>query len=51
MHQPTNNQPPFVAFKDVKNKPEYQRMEMERFIRRHQLTDFKMNPHFPVNTL
>lgn len=47
----TNNQAPMVQFKDVKNKLEYQRLEMERFIRKHALTAFKMNPHFPVNTV
>ena len=47
----TNNQPPMVQFKGIKNKPEYQRLEMERFIRKHGLNRFKMNPNFPVNTV
>lgn len=47
----TSNQPPMVQFKGVKNKPEYQRLETERFIKKHGLTRFKMNPHFPVNTV
>jgi 2-hydroxychromene-2-carboxylate isomerase len=47
----TNNQPPMVAFKGIKNKPEYQRLEIMRFIRKHKLDRFKMNPHFPVNTV
>jgi 2-hydroxychromene-2-carboxylate isomerase len=47
----TNNQAPMVAFKDVKNKLEYQRLETRRFITKHGLTAFKMNPHFPVNTV
>jgi 2-hydroxychromene-2-carboxylate isomerase len=47
----TNNQPPMVAFKDVKNKQAYQRLEIMRFIKKHGLTAFKMNPHFPVNTV
>jgi 2-hydroxychromene-2-carboxylate isomerase len=47
----TNNQPPMVQFKGVKNKQEYQRLEIMRFIRKHGLTAFKMNPHFPVNTV
>jgi len=47
----TNNQPPMVQFKEVKNKPAYQQVEMKRFIRKHGLTDFKMNPFFPVNTV
>lgn len=47
----TNNQPPMVQFKGIRNKPEYQRLEIARFIRKHGLTRFKMNPHFPVNTV
>ena len=47
----TNNQPPMVAFKDVRNKPEYERREMDRFIRKHGMTQFRFNPFFPVNTL
>ena len=47
----TNNQPPMVQFKGVKNKQEYQRLEIMRFIQKHGLTAFKMNPHFPVNTV
>jgi 2-hydroxychromene-2-carboxylate isomerase len=47
----TNNQPPLVQFKDVKGKWAYQRIEIERFIRKHRLTAFKLNPHFPVNTV
>ena len=47
----TNNQPPMVQFKGVKNKQEYQRLEIVRFIEKHGLTQFKMNPHFPVNTV
>jgi 2-hydroxychromene-2-carboxylate isomerase len=46
----TNNQPPMVQFKDIKNKKEYQRREMARFIAKHGIR-FKMNPHFPVNTV
>lgn len=47
----TDNRPPMVAFGPVKGKMEYERLEMERFIARHGLTRFRMNPHFPVNTL
>jgi 2-hydroxychromene-2-carboxylate isomerase len=47
----SNNQPPLVAFKDVKGKRDYMRIEIERFIRKHRLTEFKWNPHFPVNTV
>lgn len=46
----TNNQPPMVQFKGIKNKQEYQRREMARFIAKHRIP-FQMNPHFPVNTV
>src|SRR5690606_39118995 len=29
----------------------YENLEMRRFIDRHDLTRFQLNPHFPVNTL
>jgi len=47
----TNNQPPMVAFGDVKGKLAYEQLESQRFIKRHNLTAFKFNPNFPVNTL
>jgi 2-hydroxychromene-2-carboxylate isomerase len=47
----TGNQSPAAAFAGIKNKPAYERREMHRFIERHGLTAFAMNPHFPVNTL
>jgi len=47
----TNNKPPMEAFFGILNKNEYQSVEMERFQKRHEITKFKMNPHFPVMTL
>ncbi len=47
----TGNQSPATAFGHIKNKPQYDQLEMQRFITRHELTAFRMNPHFPVNTL
>ncbi|HEX8382015.1 MAG TPA: 2-hydroxychromene-2-carboxylate isomerase [Sphingomonas sp.] len=47
----TGNQSPATAFAAIKNKPDYERLEMQRFITRHAVTDFRMNPHFPINTL
>ena len=35
----------------VKNKLEYEKLELERFLRRHQITAFRLNPFFPINTL
>jgi 2-hydroxychromene-2-carboxylate isomerase len=47
----TNNQSPIFQFKEVKNKLPYGQIEVKRFIRKHGLTRFKMNPNFPVNTV
>ncbi len=47
----TGNQAPMVAFGSIKGKMAYEHLEMQRFIARHGLTGFAMNPHFPVNTL
>jgi 2-hydroxychromene-2-carboxylate isomerase len=47
----TNNRSPAESLRGIKNKPEYERLETERFIRRHNITGFKHNPFFPVNTL
>ena len=38
-------------YANVRNKKEYLAEETQRFLLRHNLTDFKRNPHFPVNTL
>ena len=47
----TNNLSPFESLRGIKNKPEYNALETRRFIRRHDITTFKPNPFFPVNTL
>jgi 2-hydroxychromene-2-carboxylate isomerase len=47
----TNNRSPMQAFANIKNKFEYERLEMKRFIEKHGLDRFQMNPFFPVNTL
>lgn len=47
----SGNQAPMLAFAGIPNKLAYERREMERFIARHGLTQFRMNPYFPVNTL
>lgn len=47
----TGNQAPMLAFASVKGKLAYDRLEITRFIAKHGLTKFRMNPHFPVNTL
>lgn len=47
----TNNMSPFDSLRGIKNKPEFNALETERFIRRYNITKFKSNPFFPVNTL
>jgi 2-hydroxychromene-2-carboxylate isomerase len=47
----TGNRSPAEAFAGIKNKPEYERLETERFIKRHGISSFRRNPFFPVNTL
>jgi 2-hydroxychromene-2-carboxylate isomerase len=46
----TNNRSPAESNAGIKNKSEYGKLEMERFIKKHRLA-FTFNPHFPVNTL
>jgi 2-hydroxychromene-2-carboxylate isomerase len=47
----TNNRSPAESLAGIKNKPEYERRETERFIRRHGIMAYRRNPFFPVNTL
>ena len=47
----TGNQAPMLAFAGVKGKIEYDMLEMRRFVARYNLTKFRMNPHFPINSL
>ena len=47
----TGNKSPFEAFAGVPSKLAYETLEMERFVQRHDLSAFRLNPHFPVNTL
>jgi len=47
----TGNQAPMLAFAHIKGKLDYDQLEMKRFIEKHGLGAFRMNPHFPVNTL
>jgi len=47
----TGNRAPFEAFAGVKGKVAYEMLEIRRFVARHRLTKFRMNPHFPVNSL
>ena len=47
----TGNQSPIAAFANIPAKLAYDRLEMERFVVRHDVKGFRINPHFPVNTL
>jgi 2-hydroxychromene-2-carboxylate isomerase len=47
----TGNRSPAEAFAGIRNKPDYERLETERFIRRHRIEGFQRNSFFPVNTL
>lgn len=47
----TGNQSPMQAYGHVAPKRDYDFLEMRRFMARHGIESFQMNPHFPVNTL
>jgi 2-hydroxychromene-2-carboxylate isomerase len=47
----TGNQSPAVAYAAIPSKLAYERLEMRRFIAKHDVAGFRFNPHFPVNTL
>ena len=47
----SGNQSPMTAFSAIPKKLAYEMLEMRRFVARHGLAVFRMNPHFPVNTL
>ena len=47
----TGNQSPMLAYGHIAAKRAYDTLEMHRFMVRHDINGFKLNPHFPVNTL
>lgn len=47
----TNNKSPAETLAGVKNKPEFQKLETERFLKRFKVKPYTWNPAFPVNTL
>jgi len=47
----TNNRSPAEKMAGIKNRMEYERLELQRFIRRYGIAQFTWNPFFPVNTL
>lgn len=51
VYKATGNMSPAESLNGIKNKPEYNALETQRFLRRHNITKFQHNPFFPVNTL
>ena len=48
----SNNQPPMVTLAEIPNKSKYEfDTAFNRFMKEHNITNFKMNEHFPVNTI
>lgn len=47
----TGNKAPMIQYADAPAKLAYENLEMRRFIEKHGLSKFRLNPHFPVNTL
>lgn len=47
----TGNRSPAESTAQIENKRKYLFVEMKRFIAKHGLSAYRMNPHFPVNTL
>ena len=47
----TGNRSPGESLAGIKNKPDYERLETARFVKRHRIDKFRHNPFFPVNTL
>jgi len=47
----TGNQSPATAYAHIRNKLEYEHLEIERFVRKHDIKGFGYSPFFPVNTL
>lgn len=51
MHRLTGNAAPMIRDAEVKGKNAYAMLEMERFIARHGLTEYRMHPQFPFNSI
>lgn len=47
----TGNVSPAISLQGIKNKSEYAGLEMQRFLLKHDIQNFRGNPHFPVNSL
>jgi 2-hydroxychromene-2-carboxylate isomerase len=51
IYKATGNMSPSDSLRGIKNKPKYNALETQRFLRRHNITTFRENTFFPVNTL
>jgi 2-hydroxychromene-2-carboxylate isomerase len=47
----TNNRSPVESYAGIRNKLAYERLETERFVKKHGIEQYRFNPFFPVNTL
>ncbi|MEO1304325.1 MAG: 2-hydroxychromene-2-carboxylate isomerase [Pseudomonadota bacterium] len=47
----TGNTPPFILHAPVKEQMAYGALELERFVKKHALRNYKFNTHFPLNAL
>ncbi|MDB5576613.1 MAG: oxidoreductase [Bradyrhizobium sp.] len=47
----TGNQSPATAFGHIRNKPDYEARDRDRFAGKHGIEGFALNPDFPINTL
>lgn len=46
----TNNQAPLIRYAETPAKRNYEMLEFDRFVKAHNIP-FRMNPHFPINSL
>lgn len=51
MHKLTGNAPPMIRDAEVKGKNAYAQLEMDRFIAKHGLTNYRLHPQFPFNSI
>lgn len=51
MHKLTGNAPPMIRDSEVKGKNDYAMLEMQRFIARHNLSNYRLHPQFPFNSI
>ena len=47
----TNNRSPVESYAGIRNKLPYEQLETQRFIQKHGIENYRLNPFFPVNTL